>query len=208
MYDLVILGGGPGGLRAAELAAAAGLKTVLIEKDRLGGVCLNRGCIPTKALYAHIVGGKGPREGLWSRVEAVMDKLRQGSATALRMAGAKMVRGTGTVTQWEGEKKVSVRKEDGSEEEITGARLLLATGARSVRPSFGGNDLPEVLTGDWAITDPALWDPERNGEVRTVAVLGAGVIAMEMAMMLQDLGKQVLLLKHSDQILRRLDGDI
>ncbi|NCB17530.1 MAG: NAD(P)/FAD-dependent oxidoreductase, partial [Synergistales bacterium] len=208
MYDLVILGGGPGGLRAAELAAAAGLKTVLIEKDRLGGVCLNRGCIPTKALYAHIIGGKGPREGLWSRVEGVMDKLRQGSATALRMAGAKVVRGTGTVTQWEGEKKISVRKEDGSGEEITGARLLLATGARSVRPSFVGNDLPEVLTGDWAITDPALWDPERNGEVRTVAVLGAGVIAMEMAMMLQDFGKQVILLKHSDQILRRLDGDI
>ena len=77
MYDLVILGGGPGGLRAAELAAAAGMKPLLIEKDRLGGVCLNRGCIPTKALYAHIVGGKGPREGLWSRVEGVMDKLRQ-----------------------------------------------------------------------------------------------------------------------------------
>mgnify|MGYP001158843543 FL=1 len=208
MYDLVILGGGPGGLRAAELAAAAGLKTVLVEKDRLGGVCLNRGCIPTKALYAHIVGGKGPREGLWSRVEGIMDKLRQGSATALRMAGAKVVRGTATVVQWEGEKKISVRKEDGSGEEITGARLLLATGARSVRPAFAGNDLPEVLTGDWAITDPSLWDPERNGEVRTVAVLGAGVIAMEMAMMLQDLGKQVLLLKHSDQILRRLDGDI
>ncbi len=112
------------------------------------------GGIPTKALYAHIVGGKGPREGLWSRVEGIMDKLRQGSATALRMAGAKVVRGTATVVQWEGEKKISVRKEDGSGEEITGARLLLATGARSVRPAFAGNDLPEVLTGDWPSTTP------------------------------------------------------
>jgi len=208
MYDLVILGGGPGGLRAAELAARAGMKTVLVEKDRLGGVCLNRGCIPTKALYAHIIGGKGSAEGLWDRVESVMDKLRQGSATAMRMAGVKVCRGTGTVVRWEGTKKLSVQKDDGTIEEIEGERLLLATGARSVRPVFSGNDLPGVLTGDWAIVDPTLWDPERNSGVQTAAVLGAGVIAMEMAMMLLALGKKVLLLKHSDQILRRLDGDI
>ena len=93
MYDLVILGGGPGGLRAAELAAAAGMNTVLVEKDRLGGVCVNSGCIPTKALYASIIGGKGPREGLWSRVESVVDNLSRGSATSLRMAGVKYLRG-------------------------------------------------------------------------------------------------------------------
>jgi len=208
MYDLIVIGGGPGGLRAAELASHAGMSVALIEKDRLGGTCLNRGCIPTKALYAHIVGGKGERDGLWSRVEATMDKLRQGSATALRMAKVKTYRGTAAVTQWEGEKKISVRKEDGSVEEIASSRLLVAAGARSVRPSFAGNDLPEVLTGDWAIVDPLLWDPERNQSVRTVAVLGAGVIALEMAMMLQNLGKKVILLKHSDQILRRLDGDV
>ena len=208
MYDLIVIGGGPGGLRAAELASHAGMSVALVEKDRLGGTCLNRGCIPTKALYAHIVGGKGERDGLWSRVEATMDKLRQGSATALRMAKVKTYRGTATVTQWEGEKKVSVRKEDGNVEEIASSRLLVAAGARSVRPAFAGNDLPEVLTGDWAIVDPLLWDPERNQSVRTVAVLGAGVIALEMAMMLQNLGKKVLLLKHSDQILRRLDGDV
>ena len=208
MYDLAVLGGGPGGLRAAELASAAGMNVVLIEKDRLGGVCLNRGCIPTKALYAHIVGGKGPREGLWARVEAVMEKLRQGSSTALRMAKVKVVRGTAEVTRWEGEKKLVVRKSDGAEEEIAAARLLMATGARSVRPPFEGNTLPQVLTGDWAITEPSLWDPDRNGAVNTVAVLGAGVIAMEMAMMLQELGKKVILLKHSDQILRRMDGDV
>jgi dihydrolipoamide dehydrogenase len=208
MYDLVILGGGPGGLRAAELATAAGMKTVLVEKDRLGGVCLNRGCIPTKALYAHIIGGKGPREGLWTRVESVVDKLRQGSATALRMAGVKVVRGTGFVTRWEGRKRISVAKEDGSVEEISGTRLLLATGARSVRPPFRGGGLPEVVTGDRAIAEPSLWDPERNSLTHTVAILGAGVIAIEMAALLQGLGKEVVLLKRSDQVLRRMDGDI
>lgn len=208
MYDLVILGGGPGGLRAAELAAAAGMKTVLVEKDRLGGVCVNSGCIPTKALYASIIGGKGPREGLWSRVESVVDKLRQGSATSLRMAGVKYLRGTGRVTHWEGEKRVRVTKEDGSVEEISGTGLLLATGARSVRPPFRGGDLPGILTGDRAITEPSLWDPERNSPVKTVAILGAGVIAVEMASLLQGLGKEVVLLKRSDQVLRRMDGDI
>ena len=206
MYDLAILGGGPGGLRAAELAAAAGMNTIVIEKDRLGGVCLNRGCIPTKALYAHITGGKGPREGLWARVRGY-GQAPPGSATALRMAGAKY-RGTGVVTKWEGDKAILVTKEDGSTEEVAAKRLVIATGARSVRPPFEGNDLPFVLPGDRAITEPALWDPDRNGGVNTVAVLGAGVIAMEMAMMLQDLGKKVILLKHSDQILRRMDGDV
>ncbi len=208
MYDLVILGGGPGGLRAAELAAAAGMNTVLVEKDRLGGVCVNSGCIPTKALYASIIGGKGPREGLWSRVESVVDKLRQGSATSLRMAGVRYLRGTGEVTRWEGGKRVSATKADGGVEEIVGARLLLATGARSVRPPFRGGDLPGILTGDRAITEPSLWDPERNSPVKTVAILGAGVIAVEMASLLQGMGKEVVLLKRSDQVLRRMDGDI
>ena len=208
MYDLVILGGGPGGLRAAELAAAAGMNTVLVEKDRLGGVCVNSGCIPTKALYASIIGGKGPGEGLWSRVESVVDKLRQGSATSLRMAGVRYLRGTGEVTRWEGGKRVSATKADGGVEEIVGARLLLATGARSVRPPFRGGDLPGILTGDRAITEPSLWDPERNSPVKTVAILGAGVIAVEMASLLQGMGKEVVLLKRSDQVLRRMDGDI
>src|SRR5690554_6774796 len=59
MYDVIVLGGGPGGNKAAELAARNGLKTVMIEKARLGGTCLNRGCIPTKAYFARIIGGHG-----------------------------------------------------------------------------------------------------------------------------------------------------
>lgn len=207
MYDLAVIGGGPGGMRAATLASRRGMSVALIEKDRLGGVCLNRGCIPTKALYSHIIGGRGERAGLWERLESVVEKLRQGSATELRMAKVKTYRGNALVTQWEGEKKITVRSDD-EEEGITARRLLLATGARSVVPDFQGKDLSQVLTGDHAIVDPLLWDPERNQKVNTVAVLGAGVIAIEMAMMLHELGKRVILLKHSDQVLRRLDGDL
>ncbi|HCL79102.1 MAG TPA: acetoin dehydrogenase, partial [Synergistaceae bacterium] len=134
MYDLVVLGGGPGGQKAAELASARGMKVALVEKDQLGGTCLNRGCIPTKALYAHIIGGHGTREGLWDRVETVVNKLRQGTTTALRMAKVPVYRGHGTVTQWEGEKRITVGKADGTTEDLTAARLLIATGARSVLP--------------------------------------------------------------------------
>ncbi|MGI6075108.1 MAG: dihydrolipoyl dehydrogenase family protein [Pyramidobacter sp.] len=208
MYDLIVLGGGPGGTRAAELASRRGMQVALVEKAHLGGTCLNRGCIPTKALYNHVIGGKGAREGLWSRLEGVIETLRGGNARVMKMAGVKVLSGTGVVTQWNGTKKLTVTHADGTTEEIEGKRLLVAVGARSVRPDFAGNDLPQVLTGDWAITDPQLWDPERNGAVQTVAVLGAGVIALEMGMILQGLGKKVILLKHSDQILRRLDGDI
>ena len=208
MYDLIVLGGGPGGTRAAELASRRGMQVALVEKAHLGGTCLNRGCIPTKALYSHVIGGKGAREGLWSRLEGVIETLRGGNARIMKMAGVKVLAGTGVVTQWNGTKKLMVTCADGTTEEIEGKRLLVAVGARSVRPDFAGNDLPQVLTGDWAITDPQLWDPDRNGAVQTVAVLGAGVIALEMGMILQGLGKKVILLKHSDQILRRLDGDV
>lgn len=208
MYDLIVLGGGPGGMKAAEVAGSRGLKVALVEKEHLGGTCLNRGCIPTKALYSHVIGGKGAREGLWSRLEGVVEKLRTGAAQTLKLSKVNVIKGVGTVTSWGETKKLSVVKPDGSTEVLEAPKLLIATGARSVVPDFAGNDLPQVLTGDWAIIDPQLWDPDRNGQVKTVAVLGAGVIALEMATILQGLGKDVILLKHSDQILRRIDGDL
>ena len=133
MYDLIVLGGGPGGTRAAELAARHGMQVALVEKAHLGGTCLNRGCIPTKALYSHVIGGKGLREGLWTRLEGVIDTLRKGNAQLMKMAGVKVLRGTGVVAQWEGTKKMTVTHDDGSEEQIEGKRLLVAVRAPRVR---------------------------------------------------------------------------
>lgn len=208
VYDLIVLGGGPGGYRAAELASQAGLKTVLVEKDRLGGTCLNRGCIPTKAYYADAVGKLGPVEKMWDKKEAVVSKLQKGIATLMDRCSVEVVRGVGTLCDVSGEEKelnVSTAQGDVT---LRGRKLIIAVGAMSKPLSFPGCDLDGIVGGDWAVTDQGMWDQSMAAQVRSVAVVGAGVIAVELAGILKDLGKEVTLLKHSDQILRRCDEDI
>ncbi len=208
VYDLIVLGGGPGGYRAAELASLAGLKTVLVEKDRLGGTCLNRGCIPTKAYYADAVAKLGPVKDMWSKKEDVVSRLRKGISTLMERCSVDVVKGTGTLGDLSGKEKVlHVSTEDGVVT-LRGKRLIIAVGAMSRPLDFPGCDLDGVVGGDWAVSDQGMWDHSSDNSVATVAVVGAGVIAVELAGILRDLGKDVTLLKHSDQILRRCDEDI
>nr|WP_321499666.1 NAD(P)/FAD-dependent oxidoreductase [uncultured Dethiosulfovibrio sp.] len=208
VYDLIVLGGGPGGYRAAELASQAGFKTVLVEKDRLGGTCLNRGCIPTKAYYADAVGKLGPVDKMWIKKEAVVSKLQKGIATLMDRCSVDVVKGGGTLGDLSGEEKELKVSTDQGEVVLKGRRLIIAVGAMSKPLSFPGSDLEGVIGGDWAVTDQGMWDQSMADQVRSVAVVGAGVIAVELAGILKDLGKEVTLLKHSDQILRRCDEDV
>ena len=180
MYDLIILGGGPGGTRAAELAAKAGLKTVVVEMDRLGGTCLNRGCIPTKAYYAALVGGRVSREEMWEYREGIVKKLGDGISTLMKMSGAEILRGKGKIASAGETKIVEVETADGKKM-VEGRLLLLAPGARSLPLEFEGADLPGVLTGDWAVTEPDLWKYPDTEQVKSVGIIGAGVIAVEFA---------------------------
>lgn len=207
VYDVIILGGGPGGYRAAELAAKAGMKTALVEKDAIGGMCLNRGCIPTKAYYARLVGGHGSVESLWEDKEAIVSKLREGIVTLMRMTGVDVVRGTGTITGTGDVKTLEVRG-DGDPVTLSGKNLIIATGSRSMPMDFEGADLPGVVTGDRAVACPDLWKEPDCDAVSSVGVIGAGVIAVELAAMLRAHGKDVTIFKHSDEVLRRADGDI
>lgn len=208
VYDLIILGGGPGGYRAAELASQAGFKTVLVEKDRLGGTCLNRGCIPTKAYYADAVGKLGPVDKMWAKKEAVVSKLQKGIATLMDRCSVDVVKGEGTLGDLSGEVKELKVSTDQGEVILKGKKMIIAVGAMSKPLSFPGSDLDGIIGGDWAVTDQGMWDQSMADQVRSVAVVGAGVIAVELAGILKDLGKEVTLLKHSDQILRRCDEDI
>lgn len=208
VFDLVVLGGGPGGYRAAELAAKSGMKVALVEKDRLGGMCLNRGCIPTKAYYARIVGGHGGMESLWEDKEEIVSRLREGLATLMRMTGVETFKGIGRIVGTGEVKRLEVALENGSVLEIEGKNLLIATGSRSLPLEIEGIDLPGVITGDWVVASPDLWkSPEREG-VSSVAMAGAGVIAVELAAILRKMGKEVTILKHSEELLRRADKDI
>ena len=205
LYDLIVIGGGPGGYRAAELAGRAGLSTLLVEKDRLGGTCLNRGCIPTKSYYADLLEGAGSPETMWEKKEAILDKLRGGIETLMKMSSVKVCKGTAFLEDVEGEEK-RLRIEGNSElSEVRGKRLLLAVGGKILPMDFEGKNLPGIIPGDWAVSERSLWE---DPAIEKVALLGAGVIAVEMATLLRSLGKEVILLKHSDQILRRCDEDI
>lgn len=207
-YDLVVLGGGPGGYRAAELAGKAGMRVALVEKDRLGGMCLNRGCIPTKSYYARLLRGRGSVEHLWEEKEAVVSKLREGLATLLRMSGVEVFEGIGSILETGELKTLEVVDASGTKRLLRGHTLLLATGSRSLPLAVEGADLPGVLPGDCAVADPDLWKSPEHRRVTSVALIGAGVIAVELAELLRSLGKDVTILKHSEELLRRADRDI
>ncbi len=208
VFDLLVLGGGPGGYRAAELAAKSGMKVALVEKDRLGGMCLNRGCIPTKAYYARVIGGHGRIESLWEDKEEIVSRLREGLGTLMRMTGVETFKGTGRIVGTGELKKLEVSLENGSVLEIEGRNLLIATGSRSLPLEIEGSGLPGVITGDWAVALPELWKSPEREEFSSVALAGAGVIAVEMAALFRGMGKEVTILKHSEELLRRVDKDV
>lgn len=208
VYDLIVLGGGPGGYRAAELAAKAGMRVALVEKDSLGGMCLNRGCIPTKVYYTRLVGRNEPAESLWEEKEKIVSKLGEGIATFMRMNGVETFKGAGSIIATGKLKIVRVLAESGAQLLLEACNLLIATGSRSMPIDIEGADLPGVMTGDRAVAWPELWKFPENRDVSSVAMTGAGVISVELAVMLRLLGKEVTILKHSDELLRRADKDI
>ncbi|MCF6465159.1 dihydrolipoyl dehydrogenase family protein [Clostridium sp. Cult2] len=204
MYDVIVLGGGPGGYKAAELSGKAGLKTVLIEKEHLGGMCLNRGCIPTKAYYSDIIGKRGAVENMWDKKNQVVETLRGGISQLMKLNNVDVIYGEGTIVDTNDIKKVEV-KVGQDIKEVRGKNLIIAVGSICRQMDFENNDLDEIITGDYGVNREDLWNSD---EVKSVAIAGAGVIAIEFAFMLKALGKDVTILKHSDQILRKCDIDI
>lgn len=204
MYDVIILGGGPGGYKAAELAGKAGLKTVLIEKEHLGGMCLNRGCIPTKAYYSDIIGRHGNIEDMWDKKNQVVETLRGGISHLMKLNNVDVIFGEGTIAEVDDIKKVKVKIGQDTEE-VSGKNLIIAVGSKCRDIDFENNDIDEIISGDYGVNREELWNSDK---VKSVAIAGAGVIAIEFAFMLKALGKEVTILKHSDQILRSCDKDI
>lgn len=212
-FDLVVIGGGPGGYVAALRGAQLGLKVALVEKQHLGGICLNWGCIPTKALLhaadtlRHIRGAATlgldlaePGINLGRMVERsrqVAQRLNRGVAHLLKKAGVAVVDGTGALA---GNGVVEVRSDDGSVRLLTAANVILATGARP-------RALPHVpFDGDrvWSYYD-ALTPASLP---RSLIVVGSGAIGMEFASFYSTLGVQVTVVEAKPQVLPAGDEEV
>jgi dihydrolipoamide dehydrogenase len=213
-FDLLILGGGMsyvGAIRAAQL----GLSVGLVERDRLGGTCLNRGCIPSKALLEtadllHRVTEQGAEFGLaghdgvsldyvalGARRDAVVEKHVKGVEFLMKKNNVTVIRGNGTLTS-----PTSVRVSGGEsgDVEASATDLILATG--SAPRSLPGLD-PDghlIITSDEALA--------RNDAPKRVTIVGAGAIGVEWASMYRDFGTEVTLVEFLDRVVPLEDAEI
>lgn len=214
MYDLAIIGGGPGGYVAAERAGAAGLKTVLFERKSLGGVCLNEGCIPTKTLlysakvYNYAVNGdhygvyaKEPNFNygeIVARKDKVVRKLVAGVKAAMK-AGKIEVVAEQAMIKGRSAEGVTVIAAD---KEYVAKNLLICTGSEAAVPPFPG--LKEA--GDVIVTNREILSLKE--QPKELVVIGGGVIGMEFAAFFSTLGTKVTVVEMLPKILGPLDDEI
>lgn len=215
MYDLAIIGGGPGGYVAAGRAGAAGLSVVLFEKRELGGVCLNEGCIPTKTLlysakvldyarhadrYGVTVDASSPDfAAIFKRKEKVVKKLVGGVRVQMRNAGVEVIKEEAAVTGKDGD--AILIKAAGNTYEAK--NLLVCTGSEAVLPPIPG--LREGIGGAVVTNREILSLPKPPAEL---VIVGGGVIGTEFASFFNSVGTRVVVIEMLNKILGPMDGEI
>lgn len=192
-YDIAIIGGGPGGYTAADEAARRGMSVVLFEAGLLGGTCLNRGCIPTKALLHETALGVREADALRARRDEVVDTLRSGIAKLMKMRKVEVVEGRAQIS---GPGTIACNGES-----YEAASIIVACGSAPAVPPIPGADLPGVYTSD------DLLEGEMP-ELSSIVIVGGGVIGMEMALLYSQLGAEVTVLEAMERILPPLDREI
>ncbi len=181
--DLIVIGAGPGGYRAAEYAAKQGLKVVIFEGDNVGGTCLNVGCIPTKT-YVHSATFAEARE----RMAQVVTQLRSGVESILSHSNITLVREKGAF--------VDARTVG----EYTADNIIIATGSETKWLPISGKDNPCVVDSTGLLNLNTL--PER------LCIIGAGVIGMEFASVFRRFGSEVTVIEYLKECLPAIDSDI
>ncbi|OJV82015.1 MAG: dihydrolipoyl dehydrogenase [Bacteroidia bacterium 44-10] len=211
-YDIAIIGGGPAGYNAAEKAAINGLKTVLFEKNAIGGVCLNEGCIPTKTLLysAKLLDNmkgaskygilEGEQAGfdlgkIISRKDKVVKKLTGGVKMKLTSSGVEIVEGVATLL---GEKSDKIRISC-NEVEYVVKYVLVCTGSDTIIPPIKG------------LADVAYWTSKEALEIKelpkSLVIIGGGVIGIEFASFYNSMGVKVTVIEMMPEILGAMDKE-
>ena len=207
-YDLVVLGGGTAGLVSAMGAAALGARVALVERDLLGGDCLNTGCVPSKALLrsAHAVGGWRRAGGLGVHVDglrvdfaAVMHRMRERRATIAAHDAAERLRLAGVAVFFGPARFVDARTIDVDGRSLRFGRAIIATGGRPAAPPVPGLDSVPFLTNETIFELDAL--PPR------LLVIGAGPVGCELAQAFARFGSRVTLFDVAPHVLPREDAD-
>jgi len=212
-FDIVVIGGGPGGYATALYGAAAGLSVAIVERDKVGGTCLHRGCIPAKefletaAVHRTVEGSKDFGIAVsevsldfavsQDRKNAVVDKLFKGLAGLLKGRKVTTLTGTGTLRA---DRHVEVVDGEDGGRVVVGRNVVLAAG--SVPQTLPGFE----VDGRWVMTSDEFLDLKELPA--SVAVIGGGVIGCEFASLLADLGSKVTILEALDSILAGCDDDI
>jgi len=213
-YDVAVIGAGPGGYVAAIRAAQYGLRTVIFEREALGGTCLNWGCIPTKAMlhscevlheargavkFGITLGGTTPvvdLPKLYAYKDKTVKKLTGGVRSLLTGNGVEIVSGTAELADAH-----TLRLAEDPQTHYRARNIIIATGSRVVIPPIPGLEESGYWTSRTALEDnPDL--PER------LLIVGGGVISVEFANIYQELGVHVTVVEMMDQLLPRMDTDI
>ena len=190
--DLLIIGSGPGGYRAAGYAARNGLSVVVAERDQAGGTCLNAGCVPTKCLAHDASAAPSDFASAMERKALVTQQLRTGVEQLLSAPGITLVKGQAAFTD---EHTVTI-----GDTTVEADNIIIATGSESRMPSITGIDNPRVITSTEALQLQSL--PE------TMVIVGAGVIGMEFASILARFGSKVTVIEYLKECLPMFDKDI
>jgi dihydrolipoamide dehydrogenase len=212
-YDLTVIGSGPGGYVAAIRAAQLGLKTAIIERDSLGGTCLNVGCIPSKALldsseHYHNAKEKFELHGIdISNLKVNMPQMikRKADVVSQTVKGVEFLMKKNKIDVYNGHGSfidahtISIAKDDGSKEDITSDKVIIATGSKPNVPANFNYDQNRVITSTEALEITEV--PTR------MVIVGGGVIGLELGSVFARLGTEVEVVEYMERIIPGMDKD-